>query len=366
MNQQFVAEIAVLVLLLACSARIFFSARIRLDALSILGLAALVCTVIAVGAWGLSVVWAALGVLSAVSALCNARPLAGFVRRARHREFSGVCCIVSFVLFIAGALLLCAVVCLRPRDPAAALRGVSEETAALTGTLNGGLEFRSRFSQPVAGKLVRFSAAQSAASAPVILTVPDIRSGIAGLHPLYVELARLGYEVIAAELYTPDGSYFSGIADRMSMRRFSAQRQTLFANERYEINDDFYVVRALSSFRALFELCEPETRGRSVFFLGESYAVRAVQELHEKEGLGTGYFCINGADAAGMVHTLDGYREGYACITQSDPLFAGLLPQADGRGQAEALPAQTLARQIRQYLDTAASADAAVRAEETL
>ena len=346
MNSQFIVHLAILLMVIIASLRIFLSSRIELDGLSFFAPGALLCAASAVFVWGLSPSLCILLILSSVLFICNLRPLLQFIHHISHRSFSAKFCFVSFILLISAIAFLVLIIYLYPQDPPAQIKGVSERTIALTGTLNGGISERKMFSQPITGKLAHFISKNTTEQQPVLLSIPDIRSGIVGMHPLYTELAKRGYEVIAAELYTQDGSYFSGIADRMTLRRFTAQCQTLFANNRYILNNDFYIIRSQSAYQALLNLYADKLTGRKIFLIGESYSQEAVSVLTEKDNRIAGYFCINGIDSNGNTFELPNYQQGYACISQSDPLFAAVLNGTLHRSPL--LPSALLADQIQQ------------------
>lgn len=322
MTSKLIIELLILALIAVGAVRIFFHTCIVRDYLSFCPVLAFVLALCFPLAWPVDLIFLAAAFLSVLSFFFNLPYIVQFAKGLRFSHFTAALFIASPFFLVLSLGLGALLVGLHPvvRDAPE----ITEKRELLEGSLASGLFVRSSYVAPVNGVAESLTAADTQSDMPLLIFVPDIRSGLEGSRALSEELALRGYEVFAAEIYSRDGSYLSSCNSR-ALRRFASRlafaRSALWLSQ----NEESFASVLRASYTALIDTKAKEaaSEGRQVFLLGESYARGILKSLAETNGAVDAAFCIG--EEGSYAGEAGGYAEGYGFIRQSDPWLAVLL-----------------------------------------
>ncbi len=320
MTLRTVSELTILFLLLISSLRVFFIRNERKDSLSVVPLLALICSVLNILAWGVSLLDSAVFVLSLLVFIFN------FHARLRLSEdliidrYSAMMVIGSTFSVAAAVLLAAVVLAYRPVKADFKKYGVQCERSYLTGSMTEGFATENDQIAKRSATVYRYIPAPDKSGAAknvkgTIVFIPPQWTECAAYETFFVKLAHDGYSVYAADIYSDDTRPQKTLAFIKEMRRFS------FAYNK--LNDTPFYKEWVESRQAVLytelytALANAMPKGTEYIALGDSLPKDVyIALLGRKCGVSKAFDMAN----------LAGYTTpGWGLLEQTDPFLAGAL-----------------------------------------
>ena len=333
----FLAQMLVLILILACCARIFFIKDARVDSFAAFSPIALAISLFIFFCFDFTPLNLFVFALALIVFFTNFRSVLRLASSLVVDNYSAVFVIFTIIELILTLLLAALIILHRPVRYSEKDFSVIKEYHELTGTTES-LRVRDSFwkGEPFSGILLVYKpvihdeiTAEIYRDHPVILFSASIRANVQNYEPYLMLLAQKGYTVVAGDFYTKDMPMLSDYSEKPFLRaclesrffrRFFALQLERFDSERFlELlkKEQSYATKKYSALTKItLELFGDETH---VFYVVDGvdfdsiYAV--VDEFNtEPYANAKGFFSMN---------RVDEYKtSGYGFIEQTDVLLA--------------------------------------------
>ncbi len=318
-------EILVLSMLLVLNARIFWTRRTRIDALSLLGPFSVLTVLFEILAWGIRFSNVAILALALVCALANYRSVVRFSQSLFVDTYS-----VKF--FVASALLLAITIFFL----AVEIKG--RPVRLQTRRYNVKIE-REYFSAPLLSDSFELKKAKEAYDRRnmslytfsnkdgsqkkdgVILFVPDVLAESLAYEPYFILLARKGWTVLSADLYDLNIKSADGLKKTKFLRRASllwdyfssggieGVRKQKGKESRSRLFHEVYE----SSYRALKKIAEERYPGKKILVAADSSAFLPEAKLRT---------IFSDADFLNLQRVHEYKTPGFGFVPQTNPFFS--------------------------------------------
>ncbi len=317
MAQQTIGELTILFMLLISSARVFFIHSERKDPLSIAPLVALVCAVLSIFAWGLSVQEIIVLGLSFWVFIWNFRALIRLNESLIIDHYSPPFILISSVNCLLAVIALLFVFYFRPVSMNLKKAGVERQVSHLCGNMAEGFtESENSFAKRTLD-LTCYRPAESggAEQKGTILFLPSECATVSLYEPFLAKLARDGYTIYGADPYGDDTKPVPTPAYGRELRRFTFVRARLADSEDYrswcgEKKQALY----LSLFESLERLVPADG---SLIVVGDGLPKELYVSLIWKDERFSRCFDIA---------SINEYKTpGWGPVEQTDPLLASIL-----------------------------------------
>lgn len=315
-------EILALSMMLVLNARVFWTRRTRIDALSLLGPFSVLTTILSAFAWGLRSANIAILALSLLCAIVNYRSLVRFSQKLFVDSYSLKFFIASVILLIATIVLLCIEITGRPIRLQTRRYNVDVEReffSAPIGDEFSELKKAERIQDRRNFTLYTFSnTAPDAQQDAVLVFVPDVLAEALAYEPYFILLARRGWTVLAADMYKPElGNTkffrrFSLIWDAFSLGWSEGIKKQMEREPRRKVFRPIYE----SSYKALAKIAAERYPGKKVFVASDASAFLPQAKL---ETIFPESRFLN-------LQSIKEYTTpGYGFVAQTNPIFSWLF-----------------------------------------
>jgi hypothetical protein len=320
MSDLLLGELLCLGLLIIICGRIFFIKREKIVHITILAPVALVLSFLLITAWGLTLMEAAIFLLTALVFLSNIHAMSRFMAHLYIDHYNPAFYIFSLFLFICSIAVTAVALYFRPVPVPPARFNVSVTKQAVTGSFSAGVKIKDKLSDKTRGILWTFKPGSNIApKKTAIIFSADKRADTARYLPYLTLLANAGYTVLAADFYMPDGHWLSGKLDSPILRRAAMIYLSEKETERFKSMDKNFTENTVREYDSLISLgTDILGSGTPLFIIGdamESDALGLIRQKYPYQVTGT-Y----------MLGNIKEYKtSGYGCIEQTSPLLAYLI-----------------------------------------
>ncbi len=323
-----IGEILALGMLLVLNARVFWTRRTRLDALSLLGATAFVTMIFETLAWGLRVSGVAILALSFICVIVNYRSLVRFSQRLFVDSYSIKFFVTSLLLLAASVFFIAVEIQARPVRLQTRLFNVQVEREYFSCPLSQD-NFPLKKAREATDKrnltLYTFSNKNKENQKDaVIVFTPDVLAEALAYEPYFILLARKGWTVLAADLYNLNFKSPEDFSNTKSFRRASliwsayssggkkAVKEQKFPESRARAFHEIYEY----SYRALEQIARERYPGKKIFVVGDSSSFLPTQKL---ETIFAAARFLNLKDIPEYT------TPGYGFVAQTNPIFSWLF-----------------------------------------
>lgn len=271
-------EILALGMLFVLNARVFWTRRTRIDALSLLGPFSVLTIILSAFAWGLRSANIAILALSLVCAVINYRSLVRFSQQLFVDSYSLKFFITSVILLIATIFLLFIEVSGRPVRLQTRRYNVDVQREFFSAPLNNE-SFKLKKAVAVSDQrnltlYTFYNSDPSVQQDAVLLFVPDVLAESLSYEPYFILLARRGWTVLTGDMYKREMANskffrrFSLIWDAFSLGGSDGIKKQMGLQSRGKSFHDIYE----SSYKALAKIAADRYPGKKIFVASDSSA----------------------------------------------------------------------------------------------
>lgn len=315
-------EILALSMMLVLNARVFWTRRTRIDALSLLGPFSVLTIILSAFAWGLRSSNIAILALSLLCAVINYRSLVRFSQRLFVDSYSLKFFIASVILLIATIILLSIEITGRPIRLQTRRYNVDVEREFFSAPLNNeSFELKKAVDVRDQRNFTLYTFYNSDASVQkdaVMIFVPDVMAESLSYEPYFILLARRGWTVLAADMYKRELENskffrrFSLIWDAFSLGGSEGIKKQMAFQSRGKRFHDIYE----SSYKALAKIAAERYPGKKVFVASDASAFLPQAKL---ETIFPESRFLN-------LQSIKEYTTpGYGFVAQTNPIFSWLF-----------------------------------------
>lgn len=317
-----VGEILVLGMLFVLNARVFWTRRTRIDALSILGVFSVLTSILAGLAWGIRFANLGIMILSLVCALVNYRSVVRFSQKLFVDSYSAKFFVASILLLAATIFLLIIEINGRPVRLQTRRYNVDVEREFFAAPLSTE-NFPLKKAEEVYDKrnltlYTFFNKDKKTENDAVIVFVPDVMAESLSYEPYFILLARRGWTVLAADFYKAqfDNSKFfrrfSLLWEAFALGGSDGIKKQMAGQSRARRFHEIYE----SSYRALAKVAEERYPGKKVFVVSDASAFLPEAKL---ETIFPDSRFMN-------LQSIPEYTTpGYGFVAQTNPIFSWLF-----------------------------------------
>jgi hypothetical protein len=326
MTDQTISELLILFLLAITCARIFYQRQVRSDALAILPSVALIICILYFFAWGVSLSFLVVFVLTVFVFIWNTRALLRLNAQLVIDHYSPWFLIISIINLILVVFAGIFIFSHRPIKVDQKKTAVVKTISSYAGTFTDGFQPLTKPFQKTnvrVWKYTRKGESQPTGKSPepaptqapqtIILFMPDKCATPAIYEPMLIRLATDGYIVYTADFTCKDLRWFNNIEDSIYLRRTAFLNKRIFHTEQYPTFTASLSENLAKEYTTLVQFATPRAND-VVLLVGDQIALKALPLAISHSPLVDGTF-----DLA----TVNGYTTpGLGPIEQTDPLLA--------------------------------------------
>lgn len=310
---KFAGELLIFILLFIANTRVFFVREVRRESIVAVVPLCFFLSILLIFSWGTDVFTIYAFLLSLIVLLSNFHALIRYTSHlyidhysplmktwAVFDTFLTIIAIISLVLFM-------------PVDIRNEKLNVTETKTRIKGSFRLEFEEAGPFSLS-SGTIYEFEPVEDIESDITVVFFPDKRGDTYHYKPYLQNLAAKGYKVVSADFYTNDCKWLHSVFDYKVTRRFVMVIQSLFNNQNFMSQREFYTFNSSLECKAVLDNCDSE----KYFLISDVMANTAISDF--KKG--------NSEKIAGIyfLDTISEYSTpGYGCIAYTDPLLNYIL-----------------------------------------
>ncbi len=315
-------EILALSMLIVLNARVFWTRRTRIDALSLLGPFSVLTIILSAFAWGLRSANIAIMALSIVCAVINYRSLVRFSQQLFVDSYSLKFFITSVILLIATIFLLFVEISGRPVRLQTRRYNVDVQREFFSAPI--GDEFLElKKSERVQDKrnltlYTFYNSNPSVQQDAVLVFVPDVLAEALSYEPYFILLARRGWTVLAADTYKSEMANskffrrFSLIWDSFSLGGNEGIKKQMEREPRRKTYRPIYE----SAYKALAKIAADRYPGKKVFVVSDASAFLPESKLQK---------IFPDSRFLNLQSIPEYTTPGYGFVAQTNPIFSWLF-----------------------------------------
>ncbi len=220
----FLGELLLLLLIIFCTSRIFFTKNASIDSAVFLSPIVFLLSILEIFVWGLNPLLLIVFFLSIVILITNGHALIRLSNRLFVDYYSPVFIVFTVIELLVALFLTACLIFFAPVNYSFKENGIKREKVLLSGTLANGLTESSTVSEKLnaSGILYKYEPIKNSPDAdkPIVLFVSSAKAPVSMYEPYLLLLAKKDYQVFACDFYSSDARIFNSFADLPYFKRF--------------------------------------------------------------------------------------------------------------------------------------------------